>query len=54
MPKATRQTDFCTGHACFPPRAADGGSSDTYVNNLAQMRETDTYAGRLFLSKLAG
>jgi uncharacterized Zn-binding protein involved in type VI secretion len=43
MPPAHRKTDNCTGHGCFPPRPAIGGSDNTYVNSLKQMRLTDTY-----------
>lgn len=43
MPPATRKSDVCTGHPCFPPRPSSSGSGDTFTNNLAQMRLTDSY-----------
>ena len=43
MPFATRYTDICTGHGCWPPRPSCSGSPDTITNNLLQMRVTDCY-----------
>jgi len=42
-PPATRLTDVCTGHGCFPPRPTVAGSPDVFTNNLNQIRLTDPY-----------
>lgn len=42
-PPATRITDVCTGHGCWPPRPSCSGSPDVFTNNLNQMRVTDCY-----------
>jgi uncharacterized Zn-binding protein involved in type VI secretion len=42
-PPATRLTDVCTGHGCYPPRASCSGCDTIYTNNLKQMRVTDCY-----------
>ena len=44
MAWATRLTDVCTGHSCYPPRPSITGSPDVFTNNLNQMRLTDLYA----------
>jgi uncharacterized Zn-binding protein involved in type VI secretion len=41
MPSAARISDLCGGHGCFPTRANDQGSPDTFVNNRAQHRQYD-------------
>jgi len=43
-PPATRLTDNCTGHGCYPPRPAVSGSENVFTNNLNQVRVTDQYA----------
>ncbi|MEF2074818.1 PAAR domain-containing protein [Consotaella aegiceratis] len=44
MPKAHRQVDIGSGHAChFPPSAATGGSPDVFVNGKPLMRVGDSY-----------
>lgn len=43
MPAATRLTDICTGHSCFPPRPNIGGSGDVFTNSLQQVRLGDPY-----------
>jgi len=43
MPLATRITDVCTGHGCWPSRPSCSGSPDVFTNNLNQMRVTDCY-----------
>jgi uncharacterized Zn-binding protein involved in type VI secretion len=41
MPAVVRKGDACTGHACFPPRANDGGSSDVFINGTGAHRQGD-------------
>ena len=44
MPPATRLSDNCTGHPCYPPRPSNSGSPNVITNGLNQMRVSDTYA----------
>lgn len=44
MPKVARISDLCTGHGCFPPRAATGASPDVYAEGLATHRQGDGWA----------
>lgn len=44
MPSVHRINDICSGHGCFPPRAATSGASTVIVNNLKAHRTTDSYA----------
>jgi len=39
-----RKGDVCTGHGCFPPRAALTGSPDTFADGKAQHRVGDNWA----------
>lgn len=43
MPAVARQGDSCTGHDCFPPRAAAGGSSDVFINGRPALRQGDPW-----------
>lgn len=36
-----RQTDYCSGHDCFPARQTQQGSPDTFVNGLGIHRQRD-------------
>ena len=40
----TRLGDKTTGHGPYKPRASTGGSGDVFVNNIAVVREGDTWA----------
>lgn len=44
MPAATRLSDVCTGHGCYPPRPSVAGSQNVFTNSLDQMRDGDPYA----------
>lgn len=41
MPAVVRMGDMCTGHACFPPRLNDGGSSNVFINGIGAHRQGD-------------
>ena len=41
MPAVVRLNDVCTGHGCFPSRANDQGSGDTFVNGIPVHRQGD-------------
>ena len=43
MPAVSRITDNCTGHTGCPPRPADQGSDNVFVNNLNCHRQTDSW-----------
>lgn len=43
MPAISRNTDICTGHGCYPPRANIGGSSNVFVNGLGMHRKGDKW-----------
>ena len=40
---AARLGDMCTGHDCFPPRAAISASSDTFIDGIPALRVGDKY-----------
>ena len=44
MPAAVRDTDVCSGHACWPSRPNDQGSPNVFINNLASHRKTDHWS----------
>ena len=44
MPGVVRQGDNCSGHSCYPPRAATSGSPDVFVNGLPVHRVGDNWA----------
>ncbi|PID35341.1 MAG: hypothetical protein CR964_00120 [Rhodobacterales bacterium] len=44
MPKAARKTDMCSGHGCFPPSSAIGGSFNVFINRLPALRVGDAVA----------
>lgn len=44
MPGIVRVGDNCTGHSCYPPRAAVSGSRNVYVNGKYTHRQTDLWA----------
>lgn len=44
MPGIARNTDICTGHGCYPPRANLGGSSNVFINGLGAHRKGDKWA----------
>lgn len=39
-----RVGDLCTGHGCFPPRAAISGSPNVFVNGIPVVRVDDSWA----------
>ena len=41
MPGAARKEDVCTGHDCYPSRANDQASGDTFANNRGAHRQGD-------------
>lgn len=41
---ASRITDICSGHGCFPPRPITSCSGDFIIDNLGAARETDSLA----------
>lgn len=43
MPGVVRQTDICTGHGAYPPRASISGSPNVNVNNLPAHRKNDLW-----------
>ena len=40
----TRKGDKSTGHGPYKPRASTSGSPNVFVNGIAVVRETDTWA----------
>lgn len=44
MSAATRVTDLCTGHQCYPPREALTGSPNVFINGKAVHRKGDFWA----------
>ncbi|WP_086932062.1 PAAR domain-containing protein [Agarilytica rhodophyticola] len=42
MPAASRKFDIGSGHGCFPPSPATGGSSDVMINNIPALRKGDS------------
>ncbi|MFV1530516.1 MULTISPECIES: PAAR domain-containing protein [unclassified Phaeobacter] len=44
MPQVARITDQCTGHGCFPPRAATGASGNVFAEGLGVHRQGDAWA----------
>jgi uncharacterized Zn-binding protein involved in type VI secretion len=43
MSAATRIGDVCTGHGCFGPRRAIGGSTNVFINGIGANRATDLW-----------
>ena len=43
MPPVTRIGDMSTGHGCYPPRPAVGGSPNVYTNNIPTVRLNDPW-----------
>lgn len=43
MPAAVRLDDFCTGHGCWGGRTNSSGSPDTFINDKAAHRKSDSY-----------
>jgi uncharacterized Zn-binding protein involved in type VI secretion len=41
---AARDTDICTGHGPFPPRANSSSSGNVFVNGKGSIRKDDSYA----------
>lgn len=44
MPGAARLGDLCSGHGCWPSRPNIQASPDTFVNGIAQHRQSDAWA----------
>lgn len=44
MPPVTLRGHLCTGHGCWPPRPAIGGSPGITVNGRPVIRRGDAYA----------
>lgn len=43
MPAVTRIGDQCSGHGCFGPRSAIGGSTNVFINGIGANRATDPW-----------
>lgn len=43
MPACLRLNDICSGHDCFPPRAASSGSDNVFINSLPAHRLGDSW-----------
>lgn len=44
MPGVSREGDFCSGHADFPPRPSDTGSANVTANGRPLLRQFDHFA----------
>lgn len=44
MPAAARKSDIASGHGCYPPSPAVGGSPNVSINGVAALREGDAVA----------
>lgn len=40
---ATRMSDICSGHGCFPPRVSCSGSPNVFANSLPAKRVGDCF-----------
>lgn len=48
--QASRHTDVCSGHGCFPPRAPAEYSPNVFSNGLNNLRDGDVYFPHCCLS----
>ena len=44
MPATSRKSDIASGHGCYPPSPATGGSPNVSINGIPALREGDAVA----------